>query len=80
MASKVSQIVKSQIEAANKTLSDLRLNVTASDRGAAQKELDLSEPTITRYLNGKAKQVDTAINLIKFFRKRIAERERELAA
>lgn len=80
MISKVSQNVKSQIGAANETLTDLRLNITAKDRAAAQKELDLSEPTITRYLNGKAKRIEVAINLIKFFRERIAERERELAA
>lgn len=80
MISKVSQNVKSQIGAANETLTDLRLNITAKDRAAAQKELDLSEPTITRYLHGKAKRIEVAINLIKFFRERIAERERELAA
>lgn len=80
MKSKVTQNAKTQIDKANGLLLELVPEITATDRDMAQKELDLSEPTITRYLNGKAKKIDTALELIKFFKKRIADRERALAA
>jgi hypothetical protein len=80
MASKVNHTVESQIETVNKTLSGLRPCLTASDRKAAIAELKLSEPTLIRYLNGKAKQLDTAITLRNFLRNRIEERAREIAA
>jgi hypothetical protein len=71
---------ESQLEKANAILNELRPNVTSKDREDAQKKLDLSAPTVNRYLLGEAKNIDTAIRLIQFFKKRIEDRERELAA
>jgi hypothetical protein len=56
----------------------LRPDITSQDREDAQKELNLSEPTVTRYLNGEAKKIDTALDLIQFFKGKISERERKL--
>ena len=80
MASKVNHTVESQIGTVNNSLTALRPCLTASDRKAALVELKLSEPTLTRYLNGKAKQLDTAIRLRNFLRNRIEERARQIAA
>lgn len=68
----------SQLERANAILVDLRPNITPQDREEAQKELNLSEPTVTRYLLGYSKKIDTALGLIQFFQKRISDREKKL--
>lgn len=71
----------SQLDKANLVLQGLRKDVTTEDREAAMQELDgFSEPTISRYLNGEAKKIHKALELIRFFKKRIGDRERELAA
>jgi hypothetical protein len=70
----------SQIDKANAILLELKPNITTTDREEAQKELELSMPTIIRYLNGDAKKIDTAMVLIGFFKERIQKREKELTA
>lgn len=70
-----------QLDKANLVLQGLRKDVTTEDREAAINGLDgFSEPTISRYLNGEAKKIHKAMELIRFFKNRIADRERELAA
>lgn len=61
-------------------LQEMRPLVSSGDRKDAAKELDVSNVTIIRYLNGKAKDIETATNLIQFFKKRIEERERIIEA
>jgi hypothetical protein len=78
MVNKINQNNPSQIEKANAILIDLRPNITPQDRDEAQKELNLSEPTITRYLNGEAKKIETALDMIEFFQRRILERDKKL--
>lgn len=78
MASKENQIT-SQLEKANSILIGLKPNITTQDREAAQKELDLGEATVNRYLLGTGKKIHTALDLIDFLKKRIADRERKLA-
>jgi hypothetical protein len=69
-----------QIDKANKALVDLRPNVSTQDRSDAVTQLGLSGPTVQRYLNGRATNLDTALNMIQFFRTRIEKREKVLAA
>jgi hypothetical protein len=76
--SKEKQKAPTQIEKAAAILKELYPNITATDRDEATKELELSEPTVNRYLTGHVKKVETAIDLIEFFKKRINEREKKL--
>jgi hypothetical protein len=69
----------SQLDQANAVLIDLSKNVTTDDRKAIIAEGILSEPHVIRYLKGNGTDLDTAMNLIRFIRKRIEERARELS-
>ncbi|MFL5809222.1 MAG: hypothetical protein ACJ749_06845 [Flavisolibacter sp.] len=80
MVNKSKQNAQSQLERATAILIDLRPDITSEDRDEAMKKLDLSEPTLSRYLNGEAKKIGTALNLIEFFQKRISDREKKLDA
>jgi hypothetical protein len=64
----------SQLDKANKALKDLAHNVISEDR----KEAGVSEPTIVAYLKGEGKDLSTAMKLLRFFRKKISDREKEL--
>lgn len=66
-----------QLEKANTALTDLAVNVTTTDRNEAMKSW--SEFTIVQYLTGKGKNLDTAMQLLKFFRNKIKEREKLIA-
>lgn len=65
---------KTDLELANENLSELKPNVTTSDR----KEAPASEATVIQYLNGLGKDLDTAMDLLRYFRGRIEERRKEL--
>lgn len=78
MVNKSKQNTQSQLERANAILIDLRPNITPEDRDEAMKKLDLSVPTLSRYLNGEAKKIGTALNLIEFFNEKISDREKKL--
>jgi predicted translin family RNA/ssDNA-binding protein len=67
----------SQLERANEALTELASNVTTYDRQEAMKEY--SEFTIVQYLKGRGKNLDMAMSLLQFFRKRIDGREKFLA-
>lgn len=60
-----------QIIRATKTLQDLAPMVSTDDKKCAP----FSKRTVEYYLGGSVKDIDTAVSLIKFFRKRIKERE-----
>lgn len=68
-----------QIKKANDVLLELKPNISTEDREAAENVLDLGVNTVNRYLTGKAKKLDIALKLIKFFKQRIKEREQEFA-
>lgn len=70
---------KTQLERANEELVELAPNVTASDRQEAIATKEYSAFTIVQYLNGRGKNLDTAMKLIQFFRKKIEGRNRVLA-
>ena len=64
----------SQLDRANEALKELKQNVTSEDR----KDCGFSEPIIVAYLKGEGRDLATAMTLLRFFRKRINEREKEL--
>lgn len=68
---------KSQLDSANEALVALKGNVTTSDRDEAKKQY--SEFTIVQYLNGRGKDLDTAMDLLQFFRQRIEDRGKVIA-
>lgn len=69
-----------QLEQASQVLIRLSANVTTKDRAAAMKHFALSRITIGAYLKGEGKDLDTAIELIKYFKKRIDERGLHLSS
>ena len=68
---------KSQLERSADTLVAMAPSITTLDKQEAIKEY--SEFTVYQYLRGQGKNLDTAIDLIQFFRKRIEGREKVLA-
>lgn len=66
----------SQLVKANEALLSLAHNVTSDDR----KDAPVSEFTVIQYLKGRGKDLGTAIKLLGFFRERIAQRDKVLAA
>lgn len=68
-----------QLDKANSLLTDLAINVSSHDRKAIVDEGILSEPHMIKYLKGNGTDLDTAMNLIRFIRKRIEDREKELS-
>lgn len=65
---------KTDLEVANESLAKLKPNVTTSDR----KDAPASEATVIQYLNGLGKDLDTAMNLLQYFRGKIEERRKLL--
>ena len=66
---------KTDLELANESLAELKPNVTASDR----KEAPAAESTVVQYLNGLGKDLDTAMELLQYFRGRIEGRRKVLS-
>lgn len=62
----------------SKRLKALGVNLTAQDKLDAMKELEISRPTLDKYLHGNAVKIETATKLIQFFEIRIQERKNEL--
>lgn len=65
---------------AKNTLLELAKNVSQRDKMEAAIELICSIRTIDRYLKGDVRDLDTATSLIKFFRGKTAQREKQIAA
>lgn len=65
---------KTDLELANQKLMELKANIAASDR----KECPRSVAIVVKYLNGEGTDLDTAMELIEFFRKRIEDRRKVL--
>ncbi|WP_143157397.1 hypothetical protein [Cnuella takakiae] len=69
---------KTQLDKVNNAFIAISSDVTAEDKKAAQLELTVSRYTVNSYLKGEAKDIELAMNLLKFFKKRIAARDKEL--
>lgn len=65
---------KTDLDLANEAIAALKPNVSASDR----KEAPVSEATLIQYLNGQGKDLDTAMDLLQFFRGRIEARRNQI--
>lgn len=78
MAATGNQKTTSQLDRANNVLLELKRDVTTQDRDEAQRELNLGQATVNRYLIGEGKKIDVAMLLIEFFQKRISDRDRKL--
>jgi hypothetical protein len=65
----------SQLEKVNKALRELAKDVISSDR----EEAPASEPTVIEYLKGNGKNLETGLKLLRFFRKKIQERDKEIS-
>jgi hypothetical protein len=70
---------KTQLDKANEVLIDMAVNVTSDDRNVAIKELGINRQTVGQYLRGEAKDLDVATRMIRIFRTRIADREKEFS-
>lgn len=78
MRTQTENTLNAQLVKAAGILQDLDQNITKLDRKAALRELNVVEATVRRYLKGKGTDIDTALRIIDFFKKRIEERERKL--
>jgi predicted polyphosphate/ATP-dependent NAD kinase len=70
---------QTQLQKANQALVELRAVTTREDRLSVMKELKISRSTVFTYLGGDGTNLDTAIGMVKFFRKRILERTKVLS-
>jgi hypothetical protein len=67
----------SQLDQANAALVALSQNVSSSDRSFAQERY--SQFTVIKYLKGRGKDLDTAMDLLGIFRMRISDREKKIS-
>lgn len=71
----VKQIQKTDLELANEALAELKPNVTAADVNDSGRD----GRTVRQYLSGQGTSLDTAVELLKFFRERIEKRRKVIA-
>lgn len=67
-----------QLTAFSDRLMQLKSSVTEEDRKGAMQELKVNFVTVSRYLNGKGPNLDTAAKLYQYFKKCIQAREEML--
>jgi hypothetical protein len=67
-----------QRERLSTILQQLAPDVTTEDRAEAVKACKVDKATISRYLAGDVRNLDTAIKLLQFFRVRIQKREKAI--
>lgn len=63
--------LKTQLEARLKAVEP---NITGKDKTEACQELKISRPTLDKYLNGEAPNVDTALEILEFLDDRVSDR------
>jgi hypothetical protein len=67
----------SQLERALSVLAEMSTNITQDDKAFAAKELGMKYRSLAIYwTEGRGKNLDTAVALIKVFKKRIEDREK----
>ena len=67
----------SQLERALSVLAEMSPNITQDDKAFAAKELGMKYRSLAMYwTEGVGKNLDTAISLIRVFKKRIEDREK----
>jgi len=70
----------SQIEKLSEELEALAPNISSKDKIEFVNNSIYRKSTISAYLNGHGLNIDTAMEMLLFFRKRIAEREKVINA
>lgn len=65
---------------ANNRLAELKKSITAADKKKAVNDLGFNRITVSKYLNGKGTELDTAMKLLKFFNACVAKKRKVLAA
>lgn len=75
----IPQTGNTQAERLAAILVQLKPDVSAQDRKDACDKLQTTNANISRYLKGQVLDNDTAVKMIAFFRKKIAEREKAIA-
>jgi hypothetical protein len=65
-------------KAYSKKLELLRPNLTGPDKTEACQELNISRPTIDKYLSGNVAKIDIADKIIKFLSERVNQRIKDL--
>lgn len=74
------QNINDDLKAANDRLFKMKDSITAKDKQKVYAETGWNPATISKYLNNKGADLDTAMFLISFFSDCIAERRKVLAA
>lgn len=64
----------------NEALLNVKVDVSPKDRKDCASHLNISEPTLKRYLTGNIGDIDIASAILQFLKNRIAKREETLAA
>ena len=70
--------MKNLKETCSEKLALLSTNIDASDKLEAKRKLNLSMPTIDKYLSGDIIKIDTAVKLIGFFTRIVKKRTKDL--
>ncbi|MCA0397311.1 MAG: hypothetical protein LCH51_07900 [Bacteroidetes bacterium] len=70
----------SQLDKATHGIMSLDGRITRDDRRAAIIELGITGQTIRQYFIGRGRNLDTAVKLLQFFRKRIEDRDKLISA
>lgn len=66
-----------QLERTMALLAEMSPNITEEDKAVATQQLGMNYRSLTRYwTEGTGKNLDTAIALVRIFKKRIEDRER----
>lgn len=72
--------ILTQLKAVTKSLVAMSCDISADNRKDITKALKITPATLSKYLNGKGNNIDTAVSIYKECKKIIARREKELAA
>lgn len=68
-----------QADKFSQALKMIKADVTAEDRTMAQEKFEISNASVTRYLDGDVRNNDLAADLLTFFKARIAKRDKALS-
>ena len=73
------QRIRPQSEDFSRLLKDISKNISADDKQKFMSRTGYSQPTVSRYLNGKGKDVSMAHKMYMFFKREIDKRAKVLA-
>lgn len=77
---KLKHMIERPSEMLAERLSEIKDEVTADDKKACMAALDITDPTITKYLSGTVSNPDLGLKMYEFFAGRIRERAERIKA